>query len=157
MKIQDILFRNAILIDLKPAKKNDVITQIGQFLASIHNIKNPATLVQKMLEREAAVSTGIGFGIAIPHARTNLVDQICMVSARCVQGIEFDSLDEQPVYLIFMLASPPDKSDELRNILSSLSKIMSFEDRREKLLAASDPETFLNLIVDGENKYIVSK
>ena len=107
MKIQDILFRNAVLIDLKPAKKNDVITQMGQFLSSIHTIKDPDTLVQKMLEREATVSTGIGFGIAIPHTRTDLVDKICMVSARCIQGIEFDSLDEQPVYLIFMLASPP--------------------------------------------------
>lgn len=154
MKIQDILFRNAVLIDLKPAKKNDVITQMGQFLSSIHNIKDPDTLVQKMLEREAIVSTGIGFGIAIPHTRTDLVDTICMVSARCVQGIEFDSLDEQPVYLIFMLASPPAKSDDLRHLLSSLSKIMSYEDMREKLLAASDPEAFINLIINGENKYV---
>jgi mannitol/fructose-specific phosphotransferase system IIA component (Ntr-type) len=107
-----------------------------------------------MLEREVTVSTGIGFGIAIPHTRTNLVDKICMVSARCTQGIEFDSLDEQPVYLIFMLASPPDKSDDLRHLLSSLSKIMSYEDMREKLLAASDPEAFINLIINGENKYV---
>ena len=154
MKIQDILFRNAVLIDLKSAEKNNVITQMGQFLSSINTIKAPDSLVQKMLEREALVSTGIGFGIAIPHTRTDLVDKICMVSARCVQGIEFDSLDEQPVFLLFMLASPPAKSDDLRNLLSSLSKIMSYEDMREKLLAASDPETFINLLVDGENKYI---
>jgi fructose-specific phosphotransferase system IIA component len=154
VKIQDILFRNAILIDLKTALKNDVLTQMGQFLASIHNVKDPDTLVQKILEREAATSTGIGYGIAIPHARTDMVDRICMVAARCVQGIEFNSLDEKPVHLIFMLASPADNSDELRNILSSLSKIMSYEDMREKLLVASDPETFLNLIIDGENKYV---
>lgn len=153
MKIQDILFLNSILIDLKPAKKNDVITQMGQFLSSVHSIKDPDTVVQKMLEREAQVSTGIGFGIAIPHTRIDLVDRICMVSARCVDGIEFDSLDDQPVHLIFMLVGPPDKSDDLRNLLSSLSKIMSYEDMRKKLLASSDPETFINLIVDGENKY----
>lgn len=153
MKIQDILFINSILIDLKPAEKDAVITQMGQFLASVHNIKDPDLLVRKMLEREAQVSTGIGFGIAIPHTRIDLVDRICMVSARCVDGIEFESLDDKPVHLIFMLVSPPDKSDELRNLLASLSKIMSYEDMREKLLATSDPEAFINLIVDGENKY----
>jgi len=138
---------------MKPAKKIDVLTQMGKFLASIHSIKSPATLVQKILEREASVSTGIGFGIAIPHTRTDLVDRVCMAAARCVKGIEFDSLDEQPVHLIFMLASPPDKSDDLRNLLSSLSKVMSFEDMRTKLLAATDPEAFLNLMIEGENKY----
>ena len=153
MKIQDILFINSILIDLKPAKKDDVITQMGQFHAWVHTIKDPDLLVLKFIEREAQVSTGIGFGIAIPHTRTDLVDRICMVSARCVDGIEFESLDDQPVHLIFMLVSPPDKSDELRNLLSSLSKIMSYEDMRKKLLATPDPETFINLIVDGENKY----
>lgn len=153
LKIQDILFRNSIIIDLKTVKKTDVLMQMGKFLASIHTIKEPDTLVQKILEREASVSTGIGFGIAIPHTRTDLVDRVCMAAARCVKGIEFDSLDEQPVHLIFMLASPPDKSDDLRNLLSSLSKIMSFEDMRIKLMAATDPETFLNLMIEGENKY----
>lgn len=155
MKIQDILFRNAILIDLKAGKKNDVLTQMGSFLASIHNLKNPDTLVQKILEREAEVSTGIGFGIAIPHARTDMTDHICMVAARCVQGIEFNSIDEQPVHLIFMLASPAENSDDLRSILSSVSKIMSYKDMREKLMAASDPETFLTILTHGENKYII--
>ncbi len=153
MKIQDILHRNAILIDLKVAPKNDVLVQMGTFLASIHNIKDADTLVQKILEREADISTGIGFGIAIPHTRVDLVDRVCMVAARCVKGIEFKSLDEQPVHLIYMIASSKNNSDELRDVLSSLSKIMSYEDMREKLIATSDPETFLNLIIEGENKY----
>jgi len=154
VKIQDILFINAIHIDLKALPKQEILEQLGQFLASIHNVKDPAMLVQKILEREAQISTGIGYGIAIPHARTDLVDRVIMVAARCVQGIEFQSLDDQPVHLIYMLAAPKNDSDELRNILSSLSKIMSYEDMREKLLAADDPETFLKLIVDGENKYV---
>jgi fructose-specific phosphotransferase system IIA component len=154
VKIQDILFKNAIHIDLKAAPKNEVLEQLARFLASIHNVQDHDMLVQKILEREAEISTGIGFGIAIPHARTDLVDRVCMVAARCVQGIEFEAIDDQPVDLIFMLASPVNSSDDLRNILSSLSKIMSYEDMREKLIAAGDPETFLKLIVDGENKYI---
>lgn len=154
MKIQDSLSLNAILIDLKPQPKNDVLIEMARFLASIHDIKDPDLLVRKILERENDVSTGIGFGIAIPHARTDMVDNVCMIAARCKDSIEFDSLDEQPVHLIFMIASPAGNSDEHRNILSSLSKIMSYEDMREKLLASEDAQTFLNHIIDGENKYI---
>ncbi len=127
---------------------------MGTFLASIHNVKGSEQVVQKILEREADISTGIGFGIAIPHARTNKVDNIYMIAARCKKGIEFGSIDEKPVHLIFMLASPAIHSDDLRDILSSLSKILSYEDMREKLLAADDPETFLQLMIDGENKYV---
>ncbi len=154
MKIQDILSRNAILIDLKEQPKNDLLTQMAKFLASIHTLKDPELLVQKILERELQVSTGIGFGIAIPHARTTLVDKVCMVAGRCVPGIEFDSLDENPVHLLFMLASPEDNSDDHRTILSSLSKIMSYQDMREKLLNAGTPEDFLTYLIEGENKYI---
>ena len=154
MKIQDILFKNAILIDLKAAPKNKILDQMGRFLASIHNVKDPDTLVHQILEREADISTGIGYGIAIPHARTDLVDRVIMVAARCVKGIEFQSLDEQPVHLIFMLAAPKNNPDELRNILSAISTIMYYEAMREQLLATDDPETFLKLIIDGENKYV---
>lgn len=156
MKIQDILFKNAILIDLKVAPKNDVLNQLGRFLASIHSIKDPDHFVQKILERESDISTGIGFGIAIPHARTDVIEKVCMVAARCEEGIEFQSLDDQPVHLIFMLASPKGNSDDLRMILSSLSKIMSYEDMREKLIAANDAELFYDTIVEGENRYITT-
>jgi mannitol/fructose-specific phosphotransferase system IIA component (Ntr-type) len=61
------------------------------------------------------------------------------------------------VHLIFLLVSPAGNSNDLRNILSSLSKIMSYEVMREKLLAAEDAETFLNLIIDGENRYVQEK
>ena len=127
---------------------------MGHFLSSINNINKPDIIIQKILERESDISTGIGFGIAIPHARTDIADHICLVAARCVAGIEFNSLDEQPVHLIFMLASPTGNSDDLRSILSALSKIMSYEDMREKLITASDPEEFLKFIIDGENRYV---
>jgi mannitol/fructose-specific phosphotransferase system IIA component (Ntr-type) len=154
VKIQDILHRNGIIIDLKADEKNKILTQMSQFLSSINNLKKPDIIIQKILERESDISTGIGFGIAIPHARTDIADHICMVAARCVAGIDFNSLDEQPVHLIFMLASPTGNSDDLRSILSALSKIMSYEDMREKLIAASDPEDFLRFLIDGENKYV---
>ncbi|MBN1983263.1 MAG: PTS sugar transporter subunit IIA [Chitinivibrionales bacterium] len=154
MKIQDVIFSNAILIDLKPQPKTAVITQMAKFLGLIHNIKDSDGLVQKILEREADISTGIGYGIAIPHARTPIVDHICMVAARCVEGIDFDAIDEQPVNLLFMLASPPTNADEHRDILSSLSKIMSYEEMRKKLLGTTDADSFKTALIDGENKYI---
>ncbi len=154
MKIQNILFINGILIDLKAWDKKDALTQMARFLASINNVKDRDLLVQKVLEREIESSTGIGFGIAIPHARLDIIDGVCMIAARCVPGLDFDSLDNKPVHLIFMTASSNSNSDDLRNILSSLSKIMFYEEMRDRLLSASDPETFLNLLYEGENKYV---
>lgn len=156
MKIQDILSEKGILINLKTDTKYNVLNQMGRYLASVFNLQQSDIIIQKILDREAEISTGIGFGIAIPHARTDSVDQLCIIAARCVEGIEFESLDEQPVHLIFMLASPQANSDELRSILSALSKIMSYEEIRKKLLAASDPNEFLTLLVEGENKYVTA-
>jgi PTS system fructose-specific IIC component len=77
-----------------------------------------------------------------------------MVAARSLKGIDFTAIDGQPVHLIFMIISPANSSTDHMQVLSSLSRIMSYEDLRKKLLAAKKPEQFLDLLVKGENKYV---
>jgi mannitol/fructose-specific phosphotransferase system IIA component (Ntr-type) len=77
-----------------------------------------------------------------------------MVAARSKYGLEFNAIDEQPVFLIFMMISPANTSIEHTQILSSLSRIMSYEEVRTKLLKAEDSEKFLEIITKSENKYI---
>ncbi len=154
MKVQDLLQRNAILIELNDTDKSKVLSSMAHFLATLHGLPEGDVIAQKILERESDMSTGIGYGIAIPHARLTGIDRLYMVAARSKTGIEFDAIDEQPVHLIFMMISPTSTSTEHTQILSSLSRIMSYEDVREKLLEAEDPEQFLDIIITGENKYV---
>jgi len=154
VRVQDILQKNSILIDLSCTDKTEVISQMARYMASLHDLPNGEMIGQKILEREADMSTGIGFGIAIPHGRINGIDKLYMVAARSNQGIEFNSIDEQPVHLIFMMISPANTSNDHTSILSSLSRIMSYEDVRTKLLTADTAENFLDIIIKSENKYV---
>ena len=127
---------------------------MAHFLASLNNLPDGDLIAQKILERESDMSTGIGYGIAIPHSRLTNIDRLYMVAARSKEGIEFDAIDEQPVHLIFLMISPTSTSTEHTQILSSLSRIMSYEDVREKLLDAEEPGQFIDVIIKSENKYV---
>ena len=127
---------------------------MGQFLASLFDLKSPDMIVQRILERESEMSTGIGYGIAIPHARIDGLDRLHMIAARAPAGIDFDALDEQPVHLIFMMVSPTNTAADHTKILSSLTRVMSYEEIRTSLLEITDAGGFLETIVAGESKYV---
>jgi mannitol/fructose-specific phosphotransferase system IIA component (Ntr-type) len=154
VKIQQILQKNGILVDLKASDKSEALTQIAGYLVSLYDLKPAQEIVDKILERESEMSTGIGFGIAIPHARISGIDRLYMVAARIVGGIEFNSIDEQPVFLIFMMISPAGTSADHTRILSSLSRIMSYEEIRRRLMDADSGEAFLDVVAKGEDKYV---
>jgi PTS system fructose-specific IIC component len=154
VKIRDLLSRNSILIDLQGTDKIELLTQMAGYMISLYTLTEPQVITRKILDREAEMSTGIGFGIAIPHARIAQVDRLYMIAARSTQGVDFSAIDEQLVHLIFMMVSPANASTEHTQILSSLSRIMSYEDMRKKLLAATTAELFLDLIIKGEDKYV---
>lgn len=154
MKIRDLLSKNSILLDLQGADKIEVLTQMAHYMASIYNLPEVDLITRKILEREADMSTGIGFGIAIPHGRIDKVDRVHMIAAQSLSGIAFNSIDEQPVHLLFMIISPANNSSEHTQVLSSLSRIMSYEGIRKKLLSATNAEVFLDLLIQAEDKYV---
>ncbi|NLD95031.1 MAG: PTS sugar transporter subunit IIA [Fibrobacter sp.] len=154
MRVQDILQKNSILIELASTDKQEVLTQMARYMVSLHGISNGDSIAQKILERESDMSTGIGYGIAIPHGRISGIDKLYMIAGRSDKGIDFNAIDEEPVHLIFMMISPANTSTDHTNILSSLSRIMSYEDVRTKLLAADSADSFLDIIIKSENKYV---
>jgi mannitol/fructose-specific phosphotransferase system IIA component (Ntr-type) len=154
VKIQDILQKNAVIINLEAPDKSSLLMQMAQYISSLYDLKNQSVISQKILDRESEMSTGIGFGIAIPHARIEGVDRVYMIAARSITGIEFNAIDDQPVHLVFMMISPADASNQYTQILSSLSRIMSYEDVRKSLIDAQTAEDFLNIIIRSEEKYV---
>jgi len=153
-KIQDLIQKNGIIVDFKSTDKFEAIKSIASFLCSINGLPNAEAAADKIIEREAEMSTGIGLGIAIPHARLEGIDRLYMAAARSNAGIDFNSLDEQAVNLIFMMVSPANTSTEHTQALSVLSRIMSYEEVRKSLMQADTPEAFAEIIANAENKYI---
>ncbi len=154
MRIADLLQKPGILVNFKAQDKTDALTRLAHYLASLYDLKTPEYVAQKVLARESEMSTGIGYGIAIPHARIDGLDRLYMVAASISEGIEFDAIDEQPVHLIFMMLSPTNTSVDHTRILSSLSRIMSYEEIRTGLREAQTPDEFLEIIVRGEDRYV---
>jgi PTS system fructose-specific IIC component len=153
VKVQDLIQRNGVIIDLKCAEKFEAINSMARFLCSVNGLSNAEEVSGKIINRETEMSTGIGFGIAIPHARLSGIDRLYMVAARAAEGIEFNSLDGLPVNLIFMMISPANTSTEHTQVLSTLSQIMAYEEVRNKLLQADTPEIFVDILAEAENKY----
>lgn len=153
-KVQDLIQKSGVITDLAPSGKFEALGTVASFLCSVNGLPDADLVAAKIVEREKEMSTGIGYGIAIPHARLVGIDRLYMAAARVAQGVEFDSLDGSPVNLIFMMVSPASTSTDHTQVLSALSQIMSYEDVRKKLLEADSPETFVEIIASAENKYI---
>jgi len=149
MTFSNLLQKNGILIDLQGSNKNEILTQMAQYMVSMYALPKADLIIRKILEREAEMSTGIGCGIAIPHARVDTIDRIYLIAARSVIGVDFNAIDEQPVNLIFMMISPT-TSAEHTQILSSLSRILSPENVRKDLVSAEKPEQFIHLLIEGQ-------
>ncbi|MBD3418623.1 MAG: hypothetical protein GF398_00750 [Chitinivibrionales bacterium] len=154
VKISEILAKNAILLNLNASTKEDALNQMAQYCSSLYDIKPAEQIKSKVLEREAEMSTGIGFGIAIPHARIDGLDKLYMVAATVSQGIDFEAMDDEPVHLLFLLLSPTNTATDHAETLSALSAMLAHVEMRSQLLNAPDEDAFLKTITNGEDKYV---
>ena len=103
-----------------------------------------------LAKRENLESTGIGDGIAIPHARTNTVKDLLLAFARSPKGIDFSSIDGKPSYIIFLIASPENQKSEYIMALAKLSRLLRKHPVRELLRNAKDPDEVMSIIKENE-------
>lgn len=108
-------------------------------------IENEENLLQAITEREKVVSTGIGMGIAIPHAKLPSYDKFFIAIGILQKPVEWFALDDYPVRLVFMIGGPDDKQTEYLRILSNLTHAIKDEERRKKLLILQDPNAIIDL------------
>jgi PTS system nitrogen regulatory IIA component len=146
MKIMDFLCSEAINIDLKARDKKEAITEIVDMLVKAKKIKKPAEIIETVLEREKLGSTGIGQGVAIPHGKTNSLTEQIGALGISQKGVGFNSLDGEPVHLIFFLIGPADAAGKHLKALSRISRL--FKDRffRQSLREAKTSEEVIKII-----------
>lgn len=155
MKLLDLLSVDSIIPDLKALDKSSVINELVDKLVEIGKVtdNDKESVLSAVLEREKIMSTGIGNGIAIPHGKTDAVDDMVAIYGRSVQGIEYESLDDEKSYIFFLLVTPKDMSGPHVKILARISRLLRHDYFREALLKADTTEKIIEIIEEEEQKF----
>lgn len=114
-------------------------------LDSSGRLKNKHSFHNAIMDREKIVSTGIGMGVAIPHAKLADYDDFFIAIGILQKGVDWNALDHAPVRLIFMIGGPDDKQTEYLQILSNLTVVLKDEERRKKILTLNSPDAIIAL------------
>jgi len=149
MKIKGLLEEPLITMDLKVKEKGKVIEELVQLLVNAGKITSPQAkkeILQALLQREALTSTGIGYGVAIPHAKTDAVSDVLMAFGRSKEGVDFEALDGQPVYLFFLVVAATDRTNEYLKLLAAIASLLKSESVRKALQEAKTAKEVLELI-----------
>lgn len=149
--LTDLLTPDRIRVPLASSDKPGVLRELVQLLADLSGAPFEP-LLNAVLEREAVLSTGIGHGIAIPHAKSSAVDQLWLVCGSSREGIAFDALDGQPVRLFFLLLGPDSAAGQHVKALSRIARLVRGDTVREALLCAESPEAFHQILVEAEER-----
>ncbi|MFH1239394.1 MAG: PTS sugar transporter subunit IIA [bacterium] len=152
MRIMDYLSKNTIAIDMKGKDKKEIINELSDLLVKAKKISDKDEVVKILLEREELGSTGIGQGIAIPHGKTDQINDVVIVFGSSKQGIDFESLDGEPVYLVFLLLAPMESSGIHLKALAKISRLLKDKYFRQALRDAKNVDDVIKVIKD-ENGY----
>lgn len=127
MKLSDFVVRDAILVDLQATDKEAAIREIVGSLVEAGGLTDAEGVIRAILDREELGSTGIGQGVAVPHARHQKVDRLVGTVALSRQGVSFAALDGEPVDILFLLVSPPNQPGDHLRALENISRHLKDE------------------------------
>lgn len=153
MKISDILTESAIVTGLPGEAKDDIINAMIDLLALSPKVKDREKVRTAIFEREKIMSTGVGNGFAIPHGKTDAVSDIAAAFAVTAKPIDYQSLDEKPVRLVFLLVGKDNLVGPHIKLLSRISRLMNKEEFRKRLLELQTPKEILALFRQEEATY----
>lgn len=150
MKLLDILTPECVKAPLESTDKRAVIDEMVDLLAALDRVHNARALKDAVWAREQTRTTGIGHGLAIPHGKCEGLPGLAMAIGKPASPIEFEAIDGQPVRLVVLLASPPDRTSDHIQALARISRLMTMDDFRDRIYAAGTPEEIYQLLQDQE-------
>jgi fructose-specific phosphotransferase system IIA component len=151
MELGDILTKQQILTDLQASDRWQAIDELIDNLVTSGKIlpEHRDAIVGVVKKRESSMSTGIGFGIGIPHASTDLIEEVVGALGRSTKGVNFDALDNQPVNLVMLFLVPQGQFQKHLHTLANIAKLLHKSDFRQALEQAPDADTMLRIIRSG--------
>ncbi len=153
MELSEHLNKNNILLKPRSTTRWELIAEMIDLAVKNKEIDtcDCEDLTKSLVDREKSMSTGIGNGVAIPHCASVKVQDIVYIMAIVPQGMDFDSIDNQPVKIVILLLVPKSKLTQHIKTLAQIAKLMSNENLRNKLLTLKTPESIIKTIKDFEN------
>ncbi|NIP44850.1 MAG: PTS sugar transporter subunit IIA [candidate division Zixibacteria bacterium] len=146
MKLSKFTEEELITFSLKGEDKEDIIEELVDIASKSKLVRDRDELLKDIIERENLVTTGVGYGVAFPHAKTKAVKGIVIAFGRSDKGIDFDAMDKKPVNLFFLIAAPEDAIGAHLNVMARLSFLMKSEENREKLLKVNNKGELLAIL-----------
>jgi nitrogen PTS system EIIA component len=156
MILSELLNADAVSTRLVATTKRDAVAELVALLEAGHEVKSQGEILDRVLRREAMMSTGIGNGVAIPHGKARSVDRMlaaCGISAR---GVEFDSVDGEPAHILILLGSPENVGTPHVKVLANISRLLKEEEVRKTLRETESSAQFMSALRAAEARYLPS-
>jgi mannitol/fructose-specific phosphotransferase system IIA component (Ntr-type) len=157
MELSKILTPDRIRVPLRSPDKTGVITELIDLLDETGGLLNREAALDAVLKREAERTTGIGYGLAIPHGKSEGCDRLVIAAGKPAQPVDFQSLDGRPVTFVVLLVSPPDQTGPHIQALAKISRLMNLEDFRAAVTQAASPEELHQAIASSESAEVPGK
>lgn len=149
-RISELLVDDLINLNLTAKDKEGALEEMADMVHRARKVSDRDAFLKSLKKRENLESTGIGKGLAIPHARTDTVDGVVMAFSRSKDGVDFESLDKKPAHLIFLIASPEREKSAYIKVLARISRLLRRDEFRQQLLKAATPKDVVQLIAKNE-------
>lgn len=146
-KLSEMITRDRI-VDLKSKTKQDILKELVDVIATAPEVTDKNDFYISIMKREKIMSTGIGIGLAVPHVKIDSVKDFVMAVGRKKEGIDFDSLDGKPVYLVIMIGANTEQRDDYLKVLAKISLLLKNPEFREKMINAVNPDEIIELLKD---------
>lgn len=153
MNLVDVFKPDYIKIPLERNNKKDVIKELVEILSSNKAVSNPEGIIDAVFEREKIMTTGVGNGVAIPHCKHKDNHNFAIALGIHPGGVDFESIDIKPAHIIFLLIGPEDQPGTHIKLLSRISRIISKDEVREKVLSCKTSLELFNLLKQEEEKF----
>ena len=154
MRLSELVNPNAISLSLKAKTKREALVEMVELLEGAHGLESRGEILERVMGREAMVSTGIGNGVAIPHGKARSVTRMAAACAVVPNGLEFDSVDGELVHLIVLFVSPENDTTNHIRTLANLSRLFKEETVRKNLRESDSVEAFFAVLHSAERAFI---
>jgi len=153
MRIIDILSKDYIKIPLTNTDKNEIIKELLNVISKEHKEINTEEAFEGLIEREKIETTAIGHSVAIPHARIKNLAKVYLSFGITEEGVDFDSIDNKPVRLVFLILFPEEEVGTQLALLARLSRLLKDETLRAELLQCSSSQSVIDVFTQYEGKH----
>ncbi len=152
MEIISFMSEDSVIVDMKKSEKKEALKELLNLLEKNGHVSNSEEILDSIMDREKLGSTGIGQGIAVPHAKTDSITELVGAIGISKQGVAFDSLDGEPVHIIFLILAPNNSIGLHLKALAKIARLLKDKTFRNALRNATNPAEVIKVIKEDEEK-----